>query len=64
MALRRDYSELKAKLDPLRKIDLLTLYLQAYPGRPGDVAAGMSRDALISGLLDYADGSRRDDPDN
>ena len=49
------YNRVLSRLAPLRKTQLLTLYLRAYPGCDADLAAAMSRDALIAGLLDYAD---------
>jgi len=52
------YDERKTQLAPLRKHELLTLYLRAYPGCDADQAAAMSRDALIAGLLDYAERPR------
>ena len=52
------YNLVRALLAPLRKHELLTLYLRAYPGCDADMAAGLSREGLIGGLLDYSERPR------
>jgi hypothetical protein len=55
---RRGYSRHLAVLAPLTRFKLLTLYVQAYPEVTPETASGMSRDALIAGLLEYVDRER------
>jgi hypothetical protein len=53
------YNPLLARLAPLGKTALLTLYVQAYPQLPVEMAEQLSRDALLTGLLNHADSRPR-----